>query len=125
MKKILLVLLTFSLLLTLAACGAEFSEEDQKIAEECALQKAEEYCKEEIEGHTYGRFPITSYRTSIEDTTFERGKYIVTVEIVFNVAYETDTKYGEISLPQIWKMVCNVTVNNGYATVNKSDVITD
>lgn len=125
MKKLFALLLAFLLFFSLSACGASYSEADQKIAEEVALQKAETYCKQNLEGRTYGGYPITSYHTHIKDTAFKNGKYVVTVKISFNVPYDSGTKYGTLSLSQYWEMDCVVAVQDGKGIIKSTDVRTD
>ena len=120
MKKVLSFILILSLLtLTFASCAAKFNEEDQQLAEACATQAAAEYYRDYFKGKTISGVSYSDGKTSVKNSTFEKGSYIVTIELVANVS-----SGGYYLSRPVMDIKYSITVKDGTATIVKTQYLT-
>ena len=118
MKKIISLLLIICVVTIGFTSCANFSEEDQTIAEKCAKQEAEEYYEEYFEGKTISGVSYSSCSTSVKNAEFKGGKYIITIALYAKVS--NGTYYTSMPLMDI---EYSITVKNEKATVVKTEYL--
>ena len=123
MKKLIAIISVICIILVCAAsCSssvAEFSEEDQKTAENCAKKAAEKYYAEHFKGKTISGVRYSGCETSIKNSEFNDGKYIITVRIGASVS-----SGGYSTTAQLMLIKYSITVKNGTAKITDTDYIT-
>lgn len=107
MKKIVMLsttlLVTLTLLMSLFSCAAKFSEKDQALAEQCALDAVADYYNDDFKGKSVGSGKYTEYKSEVLSKNFIDGQYVIVVKFSYgakgvNKDYPSWTTWGHMDL---------------------------
>ena len=117
MKRIICMLLALvSVMLCLSACGSG-NPQDEALAKECAIQKAEDYYDEYFDGKSVSGGKYVGCTTEVSEVKYSGGKYIVTVALKIEGIEPT---YG-MSVYVTHNIKYTIKVSNGNAIVEKTE----
>ena len=126
-KTISILLMICTLTLCFVSCGNSgnsYSEENQELAANCAVQATKQYYLEYLDGKSVGAGKYTDYSTSIKNKEFIDGEYVITVELQFG-AKGANAKYPNFTVWSSMDIEYTVKVTNGSAKIVNTEYITD